>query len=220
MNIFIYGDSNTVGYKPNADGYKKDAVVEYYEKEQLWWYPLTKNHNVVVNAKCGRCICHENKWLENRNAKITFMQDLYLSYDGDEHKINNLDLFIIMLGTNDFKSEYNDSIFVLLNGLNDIIGKLKNVSPKAEIMIISPPQIIEGTPITEKYYKNAKLKVAGFNYQSFIYAKRNNFLHLSAMQAKVGEDGEHLLAEGHKFLGQNVCKYLNSFFGVVEEEMQ
>ena len=75
MKILCYGDSNTWGYIPNINGYSKDAVMQQYNEQDCWWYPLMQGHEVIVDGLCGRCISHENKWLKNRNASETILND-------------------------------------------------------------------------------------------------------------------------------------------------
>lgn len=101
MNILCYGDSNTWGYIPNINGYSKDAIMQQYYEKDCWWYILKKHNEVIINGLCGRCIAHENRWLKNRNASTTIRNEI--------SQYSNLNLIIVQLGTNDCKSEHEDS---------------------------------------------------------------------------------------------------------------
>jgi len=219
MNIYIYGDSNTVGYVPNLDGYKKNANVSYYNKEDLWWHGLSQKGSVKVNAKCGRCVCHENRWLEGRNAARTFMKDVCSDFNCS-NELKEIDLFIIMLGTNDFKHEYRASVFTVIGGLELLINQAKIMMPNASIVVVSPPLIKEGTAITDKYYVGGKIKTIGYDYRLRIFCEHFGYNFVSGINAEVGEDGEHLTIQGHKKLGELVSEKINHLKQMQNEEKE
>lgn len=195
MNILCYGDSNTWGYIPNINGYSKDAIIRHYDEKDCWWYSL-KNHNkLIVNGLCGRCIAHENRWLKNRNASATINSEI--------SQYTNLDLIILQLGTNDCKSEYEDSPDVITKNL-DMLLKIIQKHICVKIMIISPSKIIENNKITQKYYKGAQSKTIQLDSCYKRLAKQRDFLFISGLNLDVGEDGEHLTKLGHKQLGLQV----------------
>ncbi len=199
MKILVYGDSNTWGYVPNVNGYSKDC--KQYPAEHIWWYPLTKQYNVVVNALCGRAINNENKWLDGRNCTETIEKDLA--------KYENIDLIILQLGTNDCKVEYNLTPKYIIEDLENLIDKISKVSP-AEILIISPPKILENNPHTQKYYLGATFKTRVLNTRYQKLANEKNIHFVSGLNAEVGEDGEHLSILGHEQLGKAVLEYVNT----------
>jgi len=120
MKILCYGDSNTWGYIPNINGYSKDAIMQQYEEQDCWWYPLKSGNEVHIDGLCGRCIAHENKWLKNRNASSTLTYDL--------QPYNDLDLVIIQLGTNDCKGEYEDTPEQITGNLEKLLNTKKHHS--------------------------------------------------------------------------------------------
>lgn len=203
MNIFIYGDSNTWGYIPNLNGYSKNAIAKQYDKESLWWYFLTRNNNVFVNALCGRCICNDNKWLKNRNALKTIKSDT--------KNLNDIDLTIIMLGTNDCKDMYNLSANqITLNLLK--LTKIIEQETKSKIMIVCPPQIVSGTKITSKYYVGGEQKSKELEKYYKNMADQNGYVFVSATNAEIGEDGEHLTILGHKYISKIINQKLINVF--------
>ena len=198
MNILCYGDSNTWGYIPNINGYSKNAIPMQYDKHDCWWYSLIK-HNLYINGLCGRCVAHENKWLENRNAFLTIHDDL--------KKYKNLDIVIIQLGTNDCKSEYNDSSIKIANNIIKLVQEIKKIT-NSQVMIISPPQIIENTIITKKYYKGANEKTLQLNKLLEEATKKHGLFFISGIDLNIGEDGEHLTLYGHKQLASKVSAFI------------
>lgn len=199
MKILCYGDSNTWGYVPNVDGYSKDAVMRQYDAQDCWWYPLMKDNDVIVDGLCGRCIAHENKWLKNRNASLTIVDDI--------QNYKDLDLIIIQLGTNDCKSEYGDSVGDICDNLEKLLVCIKEQS-NAGIIIISPSCIREDTKITQKYYIGALEKSITLNKGYQELADKIGCGFISGAKLEVGEDGEHLTKSGHRKLGEMVASFL------------
>lgn len=198
MNIYIYGDSNTWGYVPNINGYSKNAISKQYPQELIWWNCLTKQHNIIVNGLCGRAINNDNPWLEGRNANKTIEQDL--------KGINNkIDLCIIQLGTNDCKSAYNLTADKITQNMKNLIIKIKN-KLNCEILLISPAIIKSGNKITDKYYVGAEKKSVELNDKYYNLSKQLNIDFISGIYAEVGEDGEHLTINGHKYLSEKINK--------------
>ena len=195
MRILCYGDSNTWGWVPNINGYSKSAIISQYAKEDCWWYTLTKNNEVFLNGLPGRCISHENRWVKNSNAIVTIEDDLK-SY-------TNIDLVIVLLGTNDCKSEYDSSAEEITKSLQMLLKKIKETT-NSQIVVISPAIIREDTKITRKYYVGAESKSNELDYLYNELSKQEGYLFISGKDLEIGEDGEHFTKEGHKKLGDRV----------------
>lgn len=194
MKIFIYGDSNTWGQIPNDRGYSKNAVQKRYKKEEIWWYPISQNNYVVINGLPGRAVCNDSPWFDDRNATKTLDNDI-----PDER----FDLAIVMLGTNDCKSEYGMPANLIADNLFTLIDRIKDKTA-AKVLVVSPPQIASGTKVTNKYYVDGTSKSIALDYFYHMMAKEHAYPFVSGLSALVGEDGEHLTKEGHKQLGGQV----------------
>ena len=201
MRILCYGDSNTWGYIPDINGYSKDAVMKQYDAQDCWWYTLMQDNEVFVNGLCGRCIAHENKWLKNRNASVTVLDDL------KDYK--DLDLIIVQLGTNDCKSDYGDNAVKITQNFENLLKIIKHQT-NAQIMIISPAIIKEDNKITQKYYIGAQGKSIELDSLYENMALMNNYGFISGKNLEIGEDGEHLTTNGHKQLGILVSSFVKS----------
>ena len=197
MNIFIYGDSNAWGYMPNIYGYQKDAPVFRYLDSQIWWSALTIEHNVMVNALCGRAIANENPWLKGRNSLLTV--------DKDFENAKDVDIVIVALGTNDCKSSYENTAEDITRNLELLTRRIERLT-KAQIVLISPPRIVDGNIITDKYYVGGAEKSQLLDEMYKELALKNGFTFISGLDLEVGEDGEHLTPEGHTTLRRRVLK--------------
>ena len=201
MKIFIYGDSNTCGQVPNLEGYSKSARTKFYSVKDIWWYRLSKDNYVVVNALPGRAIDDENPWLEGRNAMRTIRQDLGCFCP---------DLIIIQLGTNDCKSCYGHSAKQITEKLGTLVDKMLNLVGSAKFLILSPAKVIEGNKITDKYYVGAGKKCEQLDRCYKKFCKENGFDFISGLNLEVGEDGEHLTKQGHAKLAKAIEEFLRS----------
>ena len=195
MKILVYGDSNTFGWIPNLNGYSKNANILQYPQTDLWWYPLLKENELVINGLPGRAISNDNPWLDGRNAMKTMRKDFE-----NQHP----DIAIFELGTNDCKSRYNLSAQEITKQMALFAQKAKQLLHNPHIIIISPAKIIERNKITAKYYKGAENKSIELDkfYQKMCC--KNNYTFISGIELQTGEDGEHLTKEAHKTLGQKV----------------
>ena len=208
MKIFIYGDSNTYGQIPNIEGYSKNAAIRQYPIDKIWWYPLTKKHEVIVNGVPGRAISNDNPWLEGRNASLTIDEDI----NGV-----NPDMVIIQLGTNDCKSRYGLSAEDITKQM-DIFASYIQEKTGASIMIISPATIMEGNKITDKFYKGGQEKSRQLDNLFKKLSANKGFEFVSGKDLSVGEDGEHLTLLSHHILSQRIMQTLEKINANLHEK--
>ncbi len=207
QKILCYGDSNTWGYVPNANGYTKTAVVRQYAPEQCWWYPLTRENRVMVNGLCGRTINNDDPRFPGRNASRTLRQDLPSQII--------FDTVIIQLGTNDCKAVFHNSVVAIKNNLAELIDQFREIYPHAQYVIISPALNNENTAITQKYYRGAWLKTLQLDSLYREVAQEQNLAFVSGLACEIGEDGEHLTEQGHRSLGRQVLCAINALQNVI-----
>ena len=203
MKILIYGDSNTWGWVPNINGYSKNYVPKQYNLEDIWWYPLTVNNEVIVNGLPGRAINNDNPWLEGRNASKTIIKDL--------NELKDIDLMIVQLGTNDCKSRYNLSAEDITDSIDRFLKMCRSIL-NCNIVLISPALIKEGNKVTDKYYLGAEEKSRELDLCYRKLAQKDNIGFVSSLDLDVGEDGEHLTLNGHKYLSNKVVCEINKMY--------
>ena len=193
-NIFIYGDSNTCGYVPTLKPY--DGCDEHtlrYDLKDIWWYPLTKDNKVFVNGNNGRTINNDHPLYNNKNALKTIDND-FINVD--------IDLSIIMLGTNDMKEKYHLSTDDIIINIDKLVKKIIK-RYQCDILLICPPLILDSS-ITKINYGNAMYKIRDYELKLKKYALDNGYYFLSSTTCEVGLDGEHLTKQGHNTLGKLV----------------
>lgn len=201
MNIFIYGDSNTWGYFPTLTLYSgNDLITKRYDEESIWWYSLKEENKLYISGVNGRTCGYDHWDFNGKNG--------YKTLDEETSNIKHIDLSIIMLGTNDFKFRYNPTIEEVVSNLNKIVEKLiKKYSCK--ILIICPPYIIQGNPITDLNYRDGSIWITNYEFALKKYCNEHSYLFASAVGCEVGVDGEHLTYSGHKNLGIRVKEVIN-----------
>ena len=133
MKIFIYGDSNTWGYFPTVDHYSgNDSKTKRHEMDVIWWNSL-KDYELIVDGNIGRSSKNDHPYYENKNAIKTISKDL--------ENVSEVDLAIIMLGTNDCKKVYGNTPSIITNNLSEIIDIIK-AKLNSKILVICPPLIM------------------------------------------------------------------------------
>lgn len=200
MKIFVYGDSNTWGYVPTLNLYDgNDNNTLRYKKEELWWYPLTKKHEVFVSGVNGRTINNDHPIYSGKNGMKTIDKDFPKT---------EIDLVIIMLGTNDLKDIYHLKTIDIIDNMDKLIKRI-NKNNQSDFLLICPPLIID-TVITKENYSNGVEKIKDYHLNLKNYCDKQGFKFISAINCEVGVDGEHLTLKGHKDLSKLLLDILDN----------
>ena len=199
-DILIYGDSNTWGFIPTLEPYSGcDETQPRYNKKDMWWYDLYLKYNCYINGNNGRTFGFDHLLYEDKNAIKTI--------DDDLKDIESVDLCIIMLGTNDLKNVYHPTNEKIVNNMDKIVNKIKDKFG-CDFLIICPPHIISGTPITKLWYKDGEKLIDSLGLAYKEYAKEHGYKFISAVGCEIGVDGEHLTKNGHLELRRRVNEVL------------
>ena len=115
-----------------------------------------------------------------------------------------LDVVIIMLGTNDFKEQFNASAYTSVRGMLTIVQIIKGhyalAESMPEILLVSPARI--SAQAEPAMWGDAHLRSEDHAYYLEQVANRTGCFHFDANSVvKVGEDGIHLPAPAHRALG-------------------
>ena len=197
IKILCYGDSNTWGYIPGTD-------YQRFSKEERWTGVLQRmlgdKFEIIEEGLNSRTLISVDK----RKDKEGRSGAEYLLPCLDTH--DPIDLVIIMLGTNELKTEYYrnpkeigeifEEIFV-----KKIISRksvCRNTTPK--LLIITPPLITKENP----KFIGGKEKSEKLNDIYEDIAIRNECEFMGNEDWEVGEDGVHLSRDGHRILASKL----------------
>lgn len=192
--ILCFGDSNTYGYRPE-NGARYDKSIRWTGRLQRL---LGEDYEVIEEGLCGRTSVFEDDRIKGRKG-IDSVEEIVKGH-------NPIDLFVVMLGTNDCKTKYHASAKEIAAGVEQLILKAKQSAPKdTKILLISP--ILLGKGVGEEGYdtefdeasEQVSLKL-GEEYKKV--AGQNGYAFLNAADyAKPSEtDREHLDVQGHENL--------------------
>ena len=127
--ILCYGDSNTWGANPRKD--------ERYPRSVRWPYVLQKllgeGYEIISEGVCGRTLVAHDSGKPWRTG-ITHLKSILES-------ASPVDLFIVMLGTNDTKEIYGLSPENIAEHLQQTVNLVRGEGIK-NILILCPPQVV------------------------------------------------------------------------------
>ena len=204
--VLFYGDSNTWGFDPKTR--------ERYPFEERWTTicaeKLGLGFQCVASGMNGRTTVFDDPLKACRNGVEG------LDYALQTHK--PIDIFVLMLGTNDLKyTDANGSaegMERLLKNLTTANQRYPLSSPifpeDVRILLVSP--VLLHTNITEVGSHDAvkeSEKIAGL-YQALAEKYKTEFLDASAVTDPSTFDGVHLGRDGHRKLGLKIAEKLLS----------
>lgn len=132
MRILCYGDSNTWGHNP-VDGKRFSEKVRW---PKLLQEKLGSEYEIIEDGLCGRtaAFIDDVKPFRYGLGMLEGVLETHLP----------VDMIIIMLGTNDLKSNFSPNGVAISNGIKKMIQTIKTVytfskyEKEPEILIISP----------------------------------------------------------------------------------
>ena len=198
--IICYGDSNTFGFNPK-DGSR-------FDKNTRWTAILQKylgtEYEVINEGACDRTGFVNNPKGFEFSAQRHFPKMI--------SKIDNIDILIIALGTNDLQFQYSISVGAIEKGLENLI---KLAQTKAENIIIIPPlilseKILEGS-FNFQFNKTSivKSRKIGRIYRQISNAYHCNYFDINKFTKPSDVDGLHYNEESHKIIGDNLSNLIN-----------
>jgi lysophospholipase L1-like esterase len=200
--ILCFGDSNTYGLIP--------GTADRYDWNTRWTGILDKKFNdsgyrIVEEGLCGRTTDFDDtRRIGRRGTEI-------LPVILESHK--PIDTLVLMLGTNDCKSEYGATPERIGAGIERLLEQARKSSPDIKILLISPIEL--GNRVWEDGYDpefNANsVKVSkGLSkvYERIADNRNIRFLQASSYAKPSTDDREHLNAEGHKSLADAIYNEL------------
>lgn len=206
--ILCFGDSNTYGYKPDGTG-RYDENIRWTARVQR---RLGENYQVVEEGLCGRTTIFEDALRTGRRG-VDLVGTLVETH-------NPIDVFVVMLGTNDCKTRYGASAGVIAKGMEQVVAQARlKASKEMKILVISP--IVLGRGIGEEGYDiefdvHSEEESARLGEEYAGIARKNNFYYLDASKYADSSsiDREHLDATGHEKLAEAIYDKLTEILEV------
>ena len=201
--VICFGDSNTFGYKPDGSG--------RFGRRERWpgrlQALLGDGYRVAEEGACGRTILFR----EEGNLDICGLDCIR----GALERNRPADLLIVMLGTNDCKTEYGASPLELAAGLERLAERAAGILGAPEkVLLIAPAPL--GASVEESVWGYAfdrdsirKSLALAEEYKKI--AARGNYRYLDAsrvIQASAA-DCVHLDQEAHGALAKAVAELIN-----------
>jgi lysophospholipase L1-like esterase len=192
--ILCYGDSNTWGFRP-------EQPFTRFPHDIRWTGVLRKllgeNYEVIEEGLNGRTTVWDDPFGDHKNGKT------YLSPCLESH--SELDLVIIMLGTNDLKDYFGLTAADVAGGLKALIGVVKmsgsgRQGTPPEILVVAPPAIGRLSLLAGIYGEQAapKSKELPAQIQLITQLLQTHFMDAGQLVASSELDGVHWEADQHE----------------------
>ena len=210
IRILCFGDSNTYGYKPDGSG-RFDENIRWTAKLQR---KFGENIKIIEEGLCGRTTIFDDVLRDGRRG-LDLVGTLVETH-------NPIDIFVVMLGTNDCKTRYKASARLIAKGMEQVIKKAQlKASKELKILMISPIHL--GNGVGEEGYdmefdehsEQVSVKLAA-EYEKIAKENQYYFLDASKYADPSVTDREHLDEIGHEKLAEAIYEKLVEI-GYVDE---
>ena len=188
-SILCFGDSNTYGVNPENNG-RFDRTERWTGRLQSLLGP---DYYVIEEGYKGRTTCFADDSDPFRSGIKVL--DLIMKTHSP------LNLVIVMLGTNDFKTQFNMTAKVSAHALKKIVEKIKSYG--AQVLIVSPIMLgadIENSNFWELDRHAAEEIKKTPDFYSRVASLTGSAFFDASTVASTGPDSLHMNAQGHKAL--------------------
>jgi len=204
ITILCYGDSNTWGQKPD----KKNRYAANERWTGLLQQSLGEQYYVIEEGLSSRTTDVEFSKKPGRNGK-TYLLPCLQSH-------NPIDIVVMMLGTNDFKIEFDRTAPEIATAIGGLIDDSKNYAWNNQriaphILVVSPILVNGQAPHFAEIYAGiydqtavGKSQALAGELQKVVSEKGCHFLD-AATVAKAGSDGIHFDVASHPALAALVA---------------
>jgi lysophospholipase L1-like esterase len=198
-SVLCFGDSNTYGQIPGG------SPLDRYTLAQRWPGVLQRKlgaaWHVVEEGLSGRTTVYNDPIEGDIKNGRTYLRPCMMSHAP-------LDLVIIMLGTNDLKARFGQPASEVAMGIGCLIHDIRELElapggKAPEIMIVSPPPMLNDIKEWESIFKGAQVKSRELALQFEIIADSLEVHFFDAGSACTCDprDGFHINDEAHANLG-------------------
>lgn len=186
MRVLCYGDSNTWGYMP-LDGSR------YTNRWTKVLQSLLPNDEIIEEGLNARTLDSTENIEPHKNGFNYLLPCMESHYE--------FDYLVLMLGTNDLKTHFNNTAKDMLEMLKKYIKLVKNFwakkdGSKIKLIICGIPPVDDTKKVFDNY-ENTTKKRNEFNMLEYKYCMERNITFIDNSDLEIGDDGIHLTEESH-----------------------
>ena len=207
FRILCFGDSNTWGFRP-------DKPFHRYPPDIRWTGVLQQllgdGYAVIEEGLNGRTTVWDDPFGEYKNGKNYLIPCL------ESHA--ELDLVIIMLGTNDLKAHFNLNAADVAQGIKSLIGAVRSsgagrLGSAPKLLVIAPPPIGKLT-LMAGIYGDAPVKSIDLAHHIELITRFLDcpFMDAGTVVASSVVDGVHWDADQHQLFAEAVYQRIQAEF--------
>ncbi|MBP3851818.1 MAG: hypothetical protein J6D36_04680 [Erysipelotrichaceae bacterium] len=203
MRIVCFGDSNTWGYEAGT-GHRLD---DRYTRLLAAAMP---EHEIIEEGLNGRTTCYDDPFEEGRNGCKAIVPLLRTH--------TPIDLFVIMLGSNDAKRIFSTNEYSLERGLRTLLqqakgqGIFKNGYHAPKFLLIQPPRMHPDFIKNRETYMNFgqagfdMLEQGGWHVKKVAEEMKTDYLLTDDICMAGPLDGLHMDLDNHRKLAEALIK--------------
>jgi len=202
-NILCFGDSNTWGFAPHSG--------ERYALDVRWTGVLQhslgrREYRVIEEGLNGRTTVYEEQGRRHRSG-IEILPALLESHQP-------LDLVVVMLGTNDLKSCFNQTPLQIAHGAKRVCETILECeffpAGSVEVLLVSPTVVKDPPQEYEEELKGAMDKSREFSkyYKQVSGELDIHFFDADSVVKASDVDGVHWGVEQHGLFGRELCEII------------
>ncbi len=197
--VLCFGDSNTHGQIPGRGPLERFAAHERWPgvlRERLGsgWY-------VIEEGLSGRTTVRDDPVEGSHKNGRTYLRPCLQSHA-------ELDLVIIMLGTNDLKARFAQPPSEVAMGIGCLVYDIKELAPGRggkvpEIMIVAPPPMRDDLREWKSIFAGGpeKSRHLALEFEILADSLEVHFFDAGSVAACSPDDGFHIDADAHRSLG-------------------
>ena len=197
MRILCFGDSNTWGFTPESGLRNPNRWTKVLAS-------LLPNDEIIEEGLNARTLDSTEDIEPHKNGFNYLLPCLESHYE--------FDYLILMLGTNDLKTHFNNTPKDMLEMVKKYIKVVKNFwvnrdGSKVKLIICGIPPVDDKAFFFENYEGTTK-KRNEFNMLEYKYCAERGITFIDNSDLEIGVDGIHLLDEGHYKLAIKLASVL------------
>ena len=204
--LLCFGDSNTYGFRYYDRG-RFDESIRWTGLLTEWLKPY--GIEVIESGLNSRTTVFDyaEKHGKNGNKALPLILE----------ENSPVDIVIVMLGTNDCKTEFHADSDMIANGIETIVNQIKLADENTKIILVCPPFIdkcVTERGFSQSFDENSVYKSIEIKDKFKQCALKNNcvFVNASDFADTKSTDGIHLNEKGHYALAKALFECIEKNF--------